>query len=380
MPHKIISTVLIAALSAIIAAGCTKKAEQKNPAQKPVIVSTIAATPEDVPEWREVMGRTEGSSQVEIRSQVSGILKKLAYSEGASVKPGQLLFLIDPAPFEADLRAATAARAQAFAQLEQSERELERTRRLSASQAVPQKELDDAVSAEKVARAALQSADARVESSRVALSHTRITAPSAGVAGISLVNPGALVSAQSTLLATLTQKGDLKVVFSMSDRDLKDAAITRASRVEVVNASGSRLKAHLDYVSQSVDPDLGTRQFRAKLDQPERLLSGQYVRVRLQTGTEKQVFRVPQSAVLQLSDGTYAVYVLKDGKAKRTAVTVGPWNDTDWIVRSGLKPGDLVITDQILRLQDGKAAKERESGSKPTTTSGSAASASAPAA
>lgn len=353
MTFNALKTFLVPGLALMLAAGCTQK-EQKAAAPKPLDVTVLEVSPQDVPEWREVMGKTEGEAQVEIRSQVTGTLKKIAYSEGERVRPGQLLFLIDPAPYDAALKEAKAQKAEAAAAAEKAERELKRTQALAANQAVPAKELDDAISADKSAKASLAAADARLEDAAVDLSHTRVSAPSAGIAGLSLVNPGALVTQQSTLLTTLTQKSELRVVFAMSDRDLAGAPITRGNAVEVVNTEGTRLPASLDYVSQAVEPALGTRQMRAKLASAAGLLSGQYVRVRLQTGIEKGVYLVPQSAVLQQSNGTYAVYTAADGKAKKVEVTVGPWNSTDWIVRSGLKPGDQVIVDQILRLRDGR--------------------------
>lgn len=347
---------VISAIAAALASGCSDSGKKK-PAVKPVEVSTVTVAPVDVPHWQEVMGKTEGTSQVEIRSQVSGILKRIAYAEGTPVKAGQLLFVIDPSACEAALKEARSQRDQLAAQAAQATRELKRTQGLEVAQAASRKELDDALSAEQSAKAALSAAQARVESAAVDLAHTQIRAPSPGVAGLSLVHAGALVTQHTTLLTTLTQKGDLRVVFAISDRDLGEARISRSSVVEVVNPEGARLPARLDYVSQAVDDDLGTRQLRAKLQKTTGLLSGQFVRVRLQTGVEKGVYLVPQGAVLQQSDGTYALYTMKDGKAHKTAVTVGAWDDANWIVRSGLKPGDQVIVNQILRLRDGREVK-----------------------
>mgnify|MGYP006934681098 CR=1 FL=1 len=130
------------------------------------------------------------------------------------------------------------------------------------------------------------------------------------------------------------------------------ASMTLGNAVEVVNSDGKRIPAKLDYVSQSVTPDLGTRQMRAKITSPANILSGQFVRVRIQTGTEHAVYKVPQASVLQLSDGTYAVYLREGNKAKRVPVEVGPWDDTDH-----------VITDQILRLRDGREVTDPGKGS-----------------
>ncbi len=359
---------LAAGFALIIASGCTQKETQKT-AQKPVPVHVMAAVPEDVPRWMEVMGKTEGSAQAEIRAQVSGILKTVAYREGEAVRRGQLLFAIDPAPYEAALKEAKATEKQTLERFTQTRRETERTARLAAEQAVPQKELDDANSDLAAAAAALDAARAKTESASVSLSHTRVTAPSDGIAGLSLLNPGALVTAQSTLLTTLSQKNTLRAVFAVSDRDLAEAVITPDNSVEVVNSAGKRLPASLDYVSQTVSDGLGTRQMRARVLIAENLMAGEFVRVRLQTGIEKGVVKVPQSAVIQESDGTYSVFIKKEGKARKVPVTVGPWNETDWIIRSGLSAGDLVITDQILRLREGRDVTEPAAASEAVSAS-----------
>ena len=348
---------LISGVCLFLLTGCSEKKVSPPPA--PVQVRTIAVSPVSIPRWQNVMGKTEGASQVEIRSQVSGVLQKLAYREGTRVQKGQLLFVIDPAPFQATLQQAIAAKDQAAASLEQAKRELRRTKALAEKQAAPQKELDDAVTAQKSASAALQAAEARVQNARIDLAHTKIVAPSDGVAELSLINPGALVSAQSTLLTTLTQKADLRVVFAVSDKDLARAEMDKSNLVEVRTSDGQMLPAQLDYVSQGVASTQGTRQFRAKLLKTEGILSGEFVRVRIQTGIEKDVFLIPQSAVIQESDGTYSVFTLENGKAKKKAVTVGPWNESDWIIRTGLSSGDKVIVDQILRLRDGHKVTER---------------------
>ena len=352
-PRILLSGICILALT-----GCTEK--KVTPPRAPVQVRTLTASPVDVPHWQNVMGKTEGTSQVEIRSQVSGVLQKLAYREGMPVQKGQLLFVIDPAPFQAALQQASASKDQAAAALEQANRELKRTKALAEKQAAPQKELDDAITAQKSAKATLLAAEARVQNARIDLAHTKILAPSDGVAELSLINPGALVSAQSTLLTTLTQKADLRVVFAVSDRDLARANLDKTNLVEVRTSDGQVLPAQLDYVSQGVTSTQGTRQFRAKLLQTNGILSGEFVRVRLQTGVEKGVFLIPQSAVIQESDGTYSVFTLDNGKAKKHAVTVGAWNQTDWIIRTGLKSGDKVIIDQILRIRDGHTVTERK--------------------
>ena len=145
--------------------------------------------------------------------------------------------------------------------------------------------------------------------------------------------------------------------FAPSDRDLNGANITLKSRVVLLNADGTETPVALDYVAQEIDPALGTRLMRVRLPETSRILPGEFVRLRLMVDIDRNVFRIPQKAVLQLPDGSYAVYVAENGKAVRRAVTVGLWSGSDWIVRTGLKTGDRVITNQLLKLQDGAAVR-----------------------
>ena len=141
--------------------------------------------------------------------------------------------------------------------------------------------------------------------------------------------------------------------FAPSERRLNGADITLDNRVRLFANNGKEYQAKLDFVSQSLDPDTSTRLMRARFIEATPVLPGEFVRVRLQTTVEKQVFRVPQKAIMQMPDGSYRVYVRQGDKAVAKTVTVGLWEGTDWIVYTGLEDGDHVITDQLLRLRDG---------------------------
>lgn len=332
--------------------GC-KPAEVALPQTEPLPVATITIHAADEPRWIEMLGQAEGGGEVEVRAQVSGILKRFNYQEGDLVKAGDVLFEIEDAPFKARLDAARSMRLQYADELAQAERELKRTSTLYKSGAASRKDYDDAVSTRNQKKFQYEQAVADEKDAAISLNWTKVLAPASGFASRSNLNPGSLVDASTSILATITQHDDVRITFAPSDRDLGEAKITLDNAVRVFTKNGRELSAKLDYVSQSLDPSVGTRLMRASLEPDQPVLPGEFVTVRLMTGIDKHAYRVPQRAILQRPDGTYAVYIVQDDKAVRRAVTVGLWEGTDWIVLSGLEDGERVITNQLLRIQEG---------------------------
>lgn len=347
-------------LCTVLLAACT---EQKTVVvtTPPLPVHTISAHQTNEPHWIEVLGRAEGGREVEVRPQVGGILKSVRFQEGDAVQTGDLMYEIDEAPYRARLDAAQAARKQARAQLDQAEREFKRQRDLLKVNATSRKEYDDAETTRNAARFALVNAQAEEKDAQISLGYTAVRAPAAGIAGRTEVNPGALLTASTTLLTSITQRDDVRVRFAPSERRLNGADITTNNLVRLFASDGKEYKARLDFVSQSLDPDTSTRLMRARFEEPTPVLPGEFVTVRLQTTVNQAVFRIPQKAIVQSPDGRYLVYVREGDKAVVRYVTVGLWEGTDWIVTSGLKEGDLVITDQLLRLRDGAAVTDPQS-------------------
>lgn len=346
---------LAGAASALLAlTGCQKEARAPTPA-KPLPVTTHVAHATNEPHWIEILGQAEGGREVEVRAQVSGLLQSIEYQEGDLVEAGDVLFRIDPQSFRAKYEAARAQREEAASNLEQAERELKRNDALLKSGAVAQKTYDDALSLRNQMRHALATAKANEHDAKINLDWTEVRAPATGYAERAQVNPGALITSATTLLTTVTQHDDVRVTFAPSDRDLAGATVTTANPVRLFRKDGTELQAKLDYVAQSITADLGSRTMRARVQEGAALLPGEFVKVRLQTFVEEGVFRVPQKAVLQRPDGTYALYLVRDGKARAQTVTVGLWEGVDWIIRSGLREGDVVITNQLVRLRDGAA-------------------------
>ncbi|MDO4936335.1 MAG: efflux RND transporter periplasmic adaptor subunit [Sutterellaceae bacterium] len=351
------SGILYAAVCTLMLAGvlsgCQKQATVAVE-RPPLTVQTVTIEPKDEYRWIEALGVTEGTAEAEVRAQVSGLLQKIAYKEGDRVKKGDTLFEIDPAPYKAALDAMIADRRQVQAQLKQDIREAARYQKLYEAKAVSRKERDDAQSQVDIRKALLASAKANEANARIDLDRTHVKATSDGLVGASEVNVGALVSETSTLLARITQPDNLRIRFTVSERDLAGAKIELTNKVRLRMADGQMYDAALDYVATQMDTTTATRMMRAKINAGEAgVLPGQLVHVQLQTQTLKNVSRVPQHAVYQLPDGTYEVYVAQDGKAVAKPIVVGNWADSDWIVLKGLNAGDKVIVDNIQRLRPG---------------------------
>lgn len=339
----------------LVTAGC--KDTPKPTTKAPVPVKTIAAVPSDEPLWLEALGRAEGRSEINVVSRVAGNLTRIGYAEGTSVKAGATLFVIDEAPYKAALAAAEATVKQRQAEYAQAEREMKRTAQLAAAGSSSRKALDDAKSSLTVSASQVKAAQAALTTARLNLAYTRITAPTAGTAGRALVNVGGWVTAGSTVLTTLSQPDDLRVTFTISENDAAGRRITTANPVRLFDTTGNELTGKLDYVAREIDPKTATLTLRARLTEKSQVLPGQYVHVQLARETLENVFRVPQGAVQQKPDGTYQLFIEKDGKVSARTVKLGTWKSSDWIVLSGLSEGEAVVVSNLQRIKDDTAVK-----------------------
>ena len=320
--------------------------------------------PTRVPITIEVMAQTEGAKETEVRAQVGGILVKRLYEEGAAVKAGQPLFQIDRKPYEIALTQARANLAEARAKVEQAAREEARLRGLLAKQYISRKAYDDAVSDLAMAQAAQQVAEAAVGKAELNLSYTTVTAPVAGISSRALKSEGSLIatgSGNESLLTSIQQSNPIWVRFSLSESDmarlpggrLTEKAVTGVE-LKLPDGSTYPLKGQLNFLASSIDPTLGTQQFRAEFKNPDgALLPGQFVRARILAGEREGVFLAPQAAVTQTEQG-YLVFVADaDNKVAPRPVQVGSWQGKDWVILGGLKAGDQVIVDNLMKLRPG---------------------------
>ena len=383
-PRKLIAAMLVAMLVAAgLVAGCARTdTPAAAPASVAVAVSTIKAEIRKVPIVVDVVGRTEGSREVEIRARVSGILEKQTYVEGNSVRAGAQLARIDPAPFELALAQARSALAQERARNEQARREADRLKGLIAQKAISQREFDDASTALKSSAAALETAETRVREAELNLSYTSVNAPIAGITGRAQRSEGNLVNAanETSLLTTITQTDPIWVRFALSDAEhaLLRAARGRGIEVRLMKGDGKLYAraGRLNFTASSVDARLGTVQLRAEFSNPAlELLPGQFVHVLLTTGAQEAIL-IPQTAVLQGDQGRFVWTVNSEGKAAPRPVQAGNWLGKDWVILGGLKSGDTVAIDNLLKLRPGTPVQLVQPGVRSGSMSENAGSAS----
>ncbi len=345
----------------------------------PAEVSTMTVSPRAFPVSFEYVGQTYGSKDVEVRARVNGIVDKRLYQEGAPVKRGQPLFVIDPRPYAAQVAAADADVARADAQKAQADREAARLKPLAERKAIGQKDSDDAASAADLAAAAVKSARAKLLELNLNLDYTRVDAPIAGLTSRAQVSEGALAVANQTLLTTISQIDPIWVGFTISENEqlrLNRAAAEgkltlpkdNAYDVTVKLSDGTAFprRGRINFSDTRVNPATGTYEVRAELPNGDATLKpGQFVRVVLRGAQRRDAITVPQPAVLEGPQGKF-VYVPgkdKDGKdvALPRPVVVGDWVDAEggnlWVIESGLKAGDMVIVDGFAKLQPGGPIK-----------------------
>ena len=337
-------------------------------------VTVIEVQPTRVPIAVEVVAQTEGARETEVRARVGGVLVKRLYQEGETVREGQPLFQIDRAPFEIALAQARAALVGARALADQAVREAGRLKGLHEKLAISRKEYDDAVSAEAIAQAAVQAAEANLRQAELNLSWATVTAPVAGQSGRALKSEGNLVvQGSDNLLTAIHQANPLWVRFSLAESDTARLPGGRlnprtVNGVELVLPDGSVYprQGRLNFQASQIDPALGTQQFRAEFDNRDgALLPGQFVRVRLLTGVRDGVFLVPQAAVIQTEQTRLVMLAGPDNKVQPRPVQAGDWYGKDWVILGGLRAGDKVIVDNLMKLRPGAPVLPHKPGEMP---------------
>lgn len=340
----------------------------------PPEVSVLTVAPEALPQSFEYVGRTAGSREVEVRARVTGILLSRNFKEGEAVRRGQSLYSIDPAPFQAALARAEADLAGAVARRDQAARNAARFKPLYAEKAVSQKEYDDAASAEAIGEADVKAARARLQEARLNLEYTRVESPVAGIAGRSQQSEGTLVSGPQVLLTTVTQVDPIWVSFGIPDNEQarmrKDVEAGRLVlpkngkvEVELRLADGSLYarKGKINFSDVRISPATGTQEARAELPNPDGMLRpGQFVRVILKGATRPDAIALPQRAVLEGPQGKFVYLVDDKGQAEARPVEAGEWAGDAWIITSGLKAGERVILDGVMKLGPGAPVKIAE--------------------
>jgi len=338
-------------------------------ARSPTAVSIIEVQPENTPATFEFTGKTASSRLVQINARVEGYLDQIAYEEGSLVKTGQLLFQIDPRPFQASLDSAKAALAQQEAQLTRARQTLARVKPLAKQNAVSQQDLDNATASELAAAAQVQAAKANVEQARLNLGYTTIKSPLNGLSSSANFREGALIvpGGTSGQLTTIVQIDPMWVNFGVGENEvlkieaqkekgqLKGPGVSKIE-VDLILADGSTYpqQGRITFVDPMVNAQTGTYNIRAVVPNPNNQLSpGQFVRVQLKGAFRPNAIMVPQLAVMQGPNGKFVFVVGPDNTAQPKPVQLGDWYGDQWIVNSGLQSGDRVVVDGAVRLQPG---------------------------
>jgi membrane fusion protein (multidrug efflux system) len=377
--------------------GCREKnAQAGNPPA--VEVQVVQVEQKDVPIYGEWIGTLDGLVNADVRAQVTGYLLKQGYMEGSLVKKGQLLFEIDPRPFQAALDQAKAQLIQAQAQLSnaeatqlQAQLNVNKYTPLAEEQAASQQDLDNAVQtniASKAtvlnAKAAIQAAEAAVKTAQINLDFTRLIAPIDGIAGQAQLQVGALVNTSGSTITTVSTVDPIKVFFTVSEQEylafnrLYPTEATREAEekrlpLELILADGTTYakKGKFYFADRAVNQNTGAIRIAGLFDNPGNILRpGQYARIRAATSIRQGALLIPQRAVSDLQ-GTYQVAVVDhENKVSIVPVKVGAQIGSMWVVEDGLKPGNRVVAEGVQKVRPGAQVNPKPFSAEPSAAKG----------
>jgi RND family efflux transporter MFP subunit len=359
---------LLAAAPLLITLGCSNGNVRAAAPPPPPVVGVAPVIQKDVLLQGEWVGTLEGYVNAQIQPQVSGYLIRQDYHEGALIKKGQLLFEIDPRPFQAALDQAKGQLAQAEAQMANAELNVKRDIPEAEAHAIPQSQLDTDTQSLRGAKAAAEADQAAVEQAELNLGYTRVISLIDGIAGINTVQVGNLVG-PSTVLTAVSQVSPIKVYFPISEQEYLRMAdgggpasvdwLTHASQIllHLTLADGSAYPhpGRIVFADRQVDTQTGTIQIVGEFPNSRNLLRpGQYARIQAPIGNIDRALLVPQAAVNQ-QQGTYQVTLVgADNRAQLRTVAVGPRVGTLWVITSGLKPGERVVVVGADKAREGE--------------------------
>ncbi len=368
---------------------CGQKTE--GPAAAPIKVPVAKAFQQDVPVSLELVGQTQGSVDIPIRARVEGFLETQTFTEGGTVEADQLLYTIDPRPFEAKVAEIQGRVAEARTLLANSRSDLDRIRPLAEMKAVSQQDLDGAVARYEAAIGNLQAANAQLDQAEIELSYTRIRSPMDGLIGISKAKVGEFVGAppNPVVLNFVSQIDPIRVRFAINERDylrlareVDDLRSARSERreqsdegLELILSDGSLhpSRGRIVAYDAAINPTTGTFTMEADFPNSEGIvLAGQFARVRAVVEQLPDAVVIPQRAVSELQ-GLYRVFVVgEDGKVKLRTVTLGPRFEKLQVVESGVAPGELVAVEGLLRLTNDATVEPElvQAETDPTESSG----------
>jgi len=354
-------------LAVVMGCGNGKAAASAPP---PPVVQVAEVVQEDTPIYSEWVGVLDGYVNAQIQPHVSGYVIRQSYKEGSVVKRGDVLFEIDPRPFQAALDLAKAQLAQAEAQLGKASLDVERDTPLAKERAIAQSQLDTEIQAQLAARATVQAAKANVDQAALNIEWTKVTSLISGIAGIAQVQIGNLVG-PSSVLTSVSQSNPIKVYFTVSEQQFMDfhrrfpteASVEEQRKhipLQLILGDGSVYDrtGTIYFADREVNPATGAIRIAGVFPNPNNLLRpGSYGRVRASVRTQDAALLVPQKAVTELQGSQQVAVVTSDDKVNIRLVTVGDQVGDRWIVTGGLKPGERVVVEGLQKVRDGAAVK-----------------------
>ncbi|WP_324806965.1 efflux RND transporter periplasmic adaptor subunit [Sphingomonas sp. LY29] len=367
----------VAVAAALLLASCGQEAP---PAPPPPEVTTITVGAEPISNVVELPGRVQAFRTAEVRARVDGIIQRRLYEEGTDVGAGRALFQIDPRQMRANANAASAQLSRAQASAANAGQVVRRYSGLVGEQAISRQEYDAAIASQRTAQADVANARAQVDSARLMLGYSTVTAPISGRVGRAQVTEGALASAaQGTLLTTIEQIDRVYINFSQSSSDLlalRQSIASGALNLPSLNRVPVRLvledgsiypfSGQIDFLDLAIDEATGTAALRAEFVNPGRLLlPGQFVRARILAGTRPNGIAIPQRAVKLTSDGATVMVVGAKNLVEVRKVKLGEMQGDRWAILEGLKVGDRVIVNGQQKAMPGQPvtiAKPRPAG------------------
>jgi len=354
------------------------------------VVYVTPAISKKIVEWDEYTGRLASTDRVEVRARVSGYLESVHFKDGQTVKEGDLLFVIDPRPYQAKYDRAVGGLRQADAKLKLAQLNDQRTAKLSANKVISQEEIDSRRNELLQAQAAFEAAKADADEAKLALDFTRVTAPISGRIDRKLVTEGNLIrgsdTGDPTLLTTIVSLDPIYCYFEVDERSMlkyqrldregkrpSSRRVANPVQLQLADETGFPHEGHMDFVENQVDPQSDTIQGRAVFPNPDFFLTpGIFARVRLVGSAEYEAVLIPDQAIVSDQSQKFVNVVKPDGSVEYRKVELGPINDGLRIVRSGLQPGEKVITRGMQRLLPGVKvqAQPDESTATPSPTPG----------
>lgn len=358
-------------LVVILSTSCGRRAASARPPAAPPLVKVASVEQKNIPIYGDWVGTLEGYVNAQIQPQVSGYLIHQDYREGGYVRRGQVLFEIDPRPFQAVLDQAKAQLEAAEAQLARTTLDVKRDIPEARAKAIPESQLDDDEQSQRAAQAAVAAGKAAVEQASLNLGYTKVRSLIGGLAGIARIQVGNLVG-PSTVLTAVSQVNPIKVYFPISQQEYLRIAgrispgtvdlLSRTSPIPLtLTLADGRVypyRGKILFADRQVDPQTGTIQIVGEFPNPNGVLRpGEYARVRALTEILKGALLVPQRAVTELQGGYQVAVVSSNQRIEIRTVQVGPTVGTQWVITSGLQPGEQVVVEGAEKAHNGETVR-----------------------